>query len=104
MNDDIFRKLEQFVKEQRWEYEFPLTRNTAVEKDLSITGDDAVEFLLAYGKKFDVDVSNFMAADYFDGEGDITLPVIVRMFPNFNLPLTSLYFVLSTRNVGSAVL
>ena len=53
------------TKEQRREYEFALTRNTTVEKDLRITSDDAVEFLLAYAKKFDVDVSHFMAADYF---------------------------------------
>lgn len=30
---------------------------------------DAVDFLIAYGKRFEVDISNFMAADYFNGEG-----------------------------------
>ena len=40
-----------------------------MQRDLGIYGDDAVEFLLAYGTAFQVDISQFMAADYFDGEG-----------------------------------
>ena len=40
-----------------------------MQRDLGVYGDDAVEFLLAYGKAFQVDVRPFMAADYFDGEG-----------------------------------
>jgi acyl carrier protein len=78
MDNDVFEKLKQFVTEQRWEYPFPLTKDTTVEKELKITGDDAVDFLIAYGKKFNVDVSHFMAADYFDSEGDIILPAIIR--------------------------
>src|SRR5580693_7017262 len=35
--------------------------------------------MIAYGKEFCVDVSRFMAAEYFDGEGDIILPAIIRM-------------------------
>ena len=37
--------------------------------ELGINGDDATEFLLAYAEHFHVDISQFMAADYFDGEG-----------------------------------
>ena len=40
-----------------------------MQRDLGVYGDDAVELLVAYGKYFQVDVSQFMAADYFDGEG-----------------------------------
>jgi hypothetical protein len=69
MEENIFIKIEDFVTRERWEYDFPLLRSTQLEKDLRITGDDAIEFIIAYGKKFDVDVSNFMAADYFEGEG-----------------------------------
>jgi acyl carrier protein len=69
MHDEIFIRLKNFIIMQSWEYDFPLTRTTTVENDLMITGDDAVDFLVAYGKEFNVDLSNFMAADYFDGEG-----------------------------------
>ena|ERR1700733_8383698 len=50
-----------------------------IYENLRIYGDDAVELLIAYGKEFDVDVSNFMAADYFEPEGDQILPAILRL-------------------------
>lgn len=78
MNDEIFEKLKKFVVEERWENDFPLIASTTVERELKITGDDAVEFLIAYGKEFSVDVTYFMAADYFDGEGTDFLSPIVR--------------------------
>ena len=43
--------------------------STEMQRDLGVYGDDAMEFLLAYSKAFHVDLSQFMAADYFDGEG-----------------------------------
>lgn len=86
-NNEVFEKLNQFVTEQRWEYDFPLTKDTTVKEELKITGDDAVDFLIAYGKKFNVDVSHFMAADYFDGEGDVILPAIIRSITGKKKPL-----------------
>lgn len=47
-------------------------------KDLRIDGDDGVELIVAYSKKFYVDVSNFMAADYFNPEGDPILSFLIR--------------------------
>lgn len=44
-----------------------------MEKDLGITGDDAVELLLDYGKKFDVDISKLDLRKYFMPEGDTIL-------------------------------
>lgn len=69
MKIDIFESLVQFVEIQRWKYNFPLKKTTQIERELRITGDDAIEFLIEYGKYFNVDVTKFMAADYFDGEG-----------------------------------
>jgi hypothetical protein len=80
MNNDIFEQICCFVEEQRWKYPFALDRTTKVEKDLGITGDEAVEFILAFSKKFNVDTSNFMAAEYFESEGDSLLPSIIRFF------------------------
>ena len=40
-----------------------------MQRDLGVYSDDAVEFLMAYSKAFQVDLSQFMAADYVDGEG-----------------------------------
>ena len=46
-----------------------ITASTSMQGDLGIYGDDATDFLLAYAKAFNVDVTQFMAADYFDAEG-----------------------------------
>ena len=54
--------------------EFGINRNrintsSVIDKDLKITGSDAIELIVLFGKKFYVDVSNFNAKDYFDAEG-----------------------------------
>lgn len=46
-----------------------ISAQTRLQDDLGVYGDDATDLLLAYAKTFHVDVSHFMAADYFDGEG-----------------------------------
>jgi hypothetical protein len=68
-NWPILEKLKLFVEEERYEYPFIITKDTTIEKDLKITGDDAMEFMISYSNEFHVDVSNFMAADYFSPEG-----------------------------------
>ncbi|MCX8019428.1 MAG: DUF1493 family protein [Chitinophagaceae bacterium] len=47
---------------------------------LGITGDDAVELLLEYSQKFNVDISNLNLKRYFTAEGDTILPAIIRFF------------------------
>lgn len=79
MSDEIFDKLKAFVVEEAAVEEDEVMRATRIEEDLGVTGDDAVDFLIAYGKAFNVDVTKFMAADYFDGEGDSMLPAIGRL-------------------------
>lgn len=51
---------------------------TMLEEDLGLYGDDAMEFLVVFSKEFNVEISNFMAADYFSPEGDIILPSLIR--------------------------
>jgi acyl carrier protein len=80
MNNENFDKLKQFIVKERWEYDFPLTRETTIAGDLGIYGDDSDEFLIAFGKEFNVDVSQFRIGDYFSGEGDPILPAIIRLF------------------------
>lgn len=65
-------KLIKFIFEVRWEYDFPITLETKISKDLKIYGDDATEFMIAYGKRFNVNVSRFMVDEYFADEGMFT--------------------------------
>jgi hypothetical protein len=77
-NINLLEDLQKFVVEVRWKYDFPLQRETKIEKELKITGDDAVEFIEAFSQKFNVDITNFEFEKYFEPEGDIILPAIIR--------------------------
>jgi acyl carrier protein len=78
MSDETFDKLKAFVIEEAAVDAEEVTKEAKIEEDLGIYGDDAVEFMIAYGKVFNVDVSKFMAGEYFDAEGDWILPAIIR--------------------------
>jgi len=80
MDNYIFETIKCFVENQRWQYPFEIERTTRIEKDLGISGDDAVEFIIAFSKQFNVNISDFMAEEYFDSEGDKILPLIIRFF------------------------
>ncbi|WP_164974302.1 DUF1493 family protein [Filimonas effusa] len=69
MGDNIFNELVKFTIKQSCVDDEPIKRTTKLYEDLGIYGDDAVEFIIAFGKAFDVDVSEFKAADYFKGDG-----------------------------------
>jgi len=71
MDSKLFEQIQQFVRDERGRHRFPLTFETTLEGDLKITGDDANEFIIAFGKKFNIDVSNFDLARYFGGEGGL---------------------------------
>ena len=80
MSGEIFNKVKKFTVNQAAVKENDITEYSSLENDLGIYGDDAVEFIIAFGKEFNVDVSKFMAADYFSSEGDFILPAIIRFF------------------------
>lgn len=78
--DPMLERVKAFVELMRWKYDFPLTMETRIEEDLKITGDDSVEFIVAFGKEFNVDVSKFMLADYFKGEGGDLIEQVIGLF------------------------
>lgn len=79
MSDEILIKIILLVEEKMGKYQMPLVRETALEKDLGMSGDDAVEFLLDFSKEFNVNMSSFDIRKYFLPEGDSILPAIVRL-------------------------
>jgi hypothetical protein len=84
MSTSNFEKLKEFMVEQAGVCAGEVTPISRLYDDLGIYGDDASELLIGYGRKFNVDVSKFMAADYFKGEGDEISPGIIRAI--FNKP------------------
>ena len=80
MDTEVFNKLKTFTLSQAAVEGKEVTKSASLEDDLGVSGDDAVEFIIAFGKQFNVDVSKFMAADYFSPEGDVILPALIRFF------------------------
>ncbi len=68
--EDTFLKLKDFVILHSCVNDQEISRNTKIYEDLGIYGDDAVDFMLNYSTEFNVDIKNFMAADYFNSENE----------------------------------
>jgi len=79
-DDSIFNNLKEFVIKQSCVNDEEVTRETRIEDDLGVSGDDAVDFLIAFGKQFNVDVTNFKTAVYFSSEFDVTLGSCIIRF------------------------
>ncbi|WP_310593852.1 DUF1493 family protein [Flavobacterium sp.] len=82
MNEETFNKLKEFIINQSAVNDEEINSSTRIEDDLGVSGDDAVEFIIAFGKEFNVDISKFMANDYFSPEGDFILPALIRFLTN----------------------
>lgn len=80
MDDETFDKIRKFIIDNRWKYKFPLTRETQLQRDLKIWGDDADEILIKFSEVFNVDIEQFPVVDYFDGEGGGPFSDITRLF------------------------
>jgi len=73
MKSKLFEKIEELIIEMRGSYKKPFTDLTTLEKDLKITGDDAWEFIEAFGKEFKIDISDFDYSKYFASEGSFEI-------------------------------
>jgi acyl carrier protein len=81
VNRKIFNDIKRFTIDKAAVEESDIALETSLETDLGIYGDDAIEYIIAFGKEFNVDVSKFMAADYFSSEGGFKLPpAIIKFF------------------------
>lgn len=80
MNEYTFQQLVDFVAQELWGLEGQPNKDTKLYADYGLYGDDAVEFILAYGEHFNVDVSQFMLADYFKAEGDSFIDEMISCF------------------------
>ena len=80
MSASQFDKLKEFIIEQVGVYESEVIPTARLYEDLGVYGDDAIELLENYGKRFNVDVSKFMAAEYFKGEGIDVIGSLIQLF------------------------
>lgn len=71
MTEEQFADLVNFLKQQTGSYDVPITRETLLEDDLGVTGDDAEDLIIAFGKRYGIDVNNFIFTRYFYDEPEV---------------------------------
>jgi acyl carrier protein len=70
-DDSIYYQLVSFIKAEilgEDETTLHLERTMTLETDLGVTGIDAEKFILAFARRFNVDIRNFNIDDYFEPE------------------------------------
>jgi acyl carrier protein len=102
MNQNTFKRIEKFIEVQRGKPNFLLDENTRLYEDLKIYGDDATIFFIEFGKEFNVDVSQFMAADYFKGEEFDIIDLLINTFRP-NKPYKKFLKVFTIKQLGKAI-
>jgi hypothetical protein len=85
MDEELLSTIKAFIEKEAGKNVDHMRADYTLD-DLKIFGDDAVEFIIAFGKEFNVDVSRFMAAEYFAPEGDVILPAIIKFFTGKEKP------------------
>ena len=66
-----FTRLVSFIRDLSGEHEAVITRETLIENDLGVTGDDAYELIVKFSKIFHVNVREFKFQRYFNDEPSI---------------------------------
>ena len=66
--ENIFVELVAFVNKQVGRHDITVTRDTLIEDDLGVTGGDANDLLIAFSKKYNIDITNFIFEKYFNDE------------------------------------
>jgi len=69
--ENRFAELVAFIRNKAGEHEMPITRETLIEDDLGVTGDDAAELLIELSKKYNFDIAKFKFRNYFYDEPSI---------------------------------
>jgi acyl carrier protein len=71
--EKCFNELISFIRKQIGEYNMPIERETLIEYDLGVTGEDAAELIQAFSIQYKVDISNFLFTNYFNEEPFVLL-------------------------------
>ena len=66
-----FNILVSFIREEISEYRINIDQQTLIEDDLGVTGDEAIELIQTFAKKFDINITDFEYSKYFYPEPSI---------------------------------
>jgi len=65
LDDNQFADLISFIRQQIGEYAKPITRETLIEDDLGVTGDEAEDLIVNFAEHYNVNVDEFIFINYF---------------------------------------
>ncbi|MGN6196470.1 MAG: DUF1493 family protein [Ginsengibacter sp.] len=85
MKKEIFESIKEFTIKQTGIKEDKVKENSSID-GLGIYGDDAIDYIIAFGNEFNVDVSRFRAADYFSAEGIDFISPFIRAVTKQKMP------------------
>ena len=72
INDEsLLKDLENFVREEIGEFKIEMFKNTLIEDDLGVTGNEAIDLIKKFSARFNVDISHFKPDQYFYPEPGI---------------------------------
>ena len=66
-----FAQLVAFIRDKSGEHEMSITRETLIEDNLGITGDDAYDLIMELSRLYNVNVTQFEFRKYFNDEPSI---------------------------------
>lgn len=69
MEEELISQIKKLLEMRVGKIKQPLSVNTCIEEEIKIAGDDAYKFIVDFGKKFKVDVTQFKFSKYFSEEG-----------------------------------
>jgi Protein of unknown function (DUF1493) len=89
---DNFTLLRTFISEQTGHNTEKILQESRINFDFKIDGDDADDFMQAYSKEFNVDLSEFDFEKYFNTEGtDPIIGFFIWLFRSNRTPKSALY-------------
>jgi hypothetical protein len=66
-----FVQIVSFIKEQTRAYNSIITRETLIEDDLGVTGEEASDLIQNFAKKYKIDITEFNFEKYFNDEPSV---------------------------------
>ncbi len=78
MREDMYERIASFVSKVWHQEKSSLSENTRLQHDLGLDGTDAEEFMEAFSKEFNVDMSEFEFDSHFGPEAPPKLTTLVR--------------------------
>lgn len=78
LESEKLNELIRFIREEVGEFKLNISRDTSIEDDLGVTGDEAIELLQKLSRKFNFDLNNFKFSEYFYPEPPIKAGYVVK--------------------------